>query len=186
MPNYRRFRVEGAIYFFTLVTDGRQPFLCTDDARALLRKFLKECDERWPFTISAIVLLPDHLHTLWSLPQGDDKYSRRWGWIKKEFTKAWLGSGHPEQLVSAGRARKRQHGVFQPRFWEHLIRDEEDFERHADYIHYNPVKHRYVASPRDWSWSSFHRYVKAGIYPIDWGQSIDEKCFANIAEQAGE
>jgi putative transposase len=186
MPDFRRFRVEGATYFFTVVTDRRKPFLCSDNARGILRKLLIECNDRWPFTISAIVLLPDHLHTVWILPHGDANYSRRWGWIKKEFTKAWLSAGHSEQPVSPGRVHKRQHGVFQPRFWEHLIRDEDDFERHADYIHYNPVKHGYVASPRDWEWSSFHRYVTAGAYSAEWGQDVAEPSFADIATQAGE
>src|SRR6185312_14220033 len=169
MPNYRRYRVEGATYFFTLVTYDRSPFLCTNEARSLLREPIDKCRNIWPFVVDAIVLLPDHLHTMWTLPDGDTDYSRRWGWIKKEFTKAWIDGGHREGTVSLGASRKRQHGVFQPRFWEHLISNEEDFVNHADYLHYNPVKHGYVQRVADWPWSSFHQWVKEGIYPANWG-----------------
>ncbi len=183
--DYRRYRVEGATYFFTVVTDARAPFLCNETARALLRRSLIGCQARWPFVIEAIVLLPDHLHTLWTLPPEDANYSRRWGWIKKEFTKSWLALGHSEQSISAGRARKRYHGVFQPRFWEHTIRDEGDFTRHADYIHSNPVKHGYVASPKDWEWSSFRQQVAKGWYPEDWGTTECDN-FGDIAARVGE
>jgi putative transposase len=182
--NYRRYRVEGATYFFTVVTDSRVPFLCGDTARVLLHRVFAECRARWPFTIDAIVLLPDHLHTIWTLPEADASYSRRWGWLKKEFTKGWLEAGNAEQPVSAGRERKRYRGVFQPRFWEHLIRDEDDFIRHADYIHFNPVKHGYAKSAWDWEWSSFRQQVSKGWYPQDWAAAGDD--YADIAEQAGE
>jgi putative transposase len=183
--NYRRYRVEGATYFFTVVTDGRAPIFVTDDGRAILRAALRGCMARWPFALDAIVLLPDHLHALWTLPPDDANYSRRWGWVKKEFTKAWLAGGNPERAVSAGRAAKRQRGVLQPRFWEHLIRDEADFERHADYIHYNPVKHGYAEAPRDWRWSSFRRFVAGGAYPDDWGTGA-ELTFPEIDARTGE
>lgn len=186
MPNFRRYRVEGATYFFTVVTDGREPLLCTEAARSLLRGLLTDCRERWPYKMHAIVLLPDHLHTLWTLPENDADYSRRWGWIKKEFTKGWLAAGNPERPVSPGRVNKRQRGVLQPRFWEHMIRDEGDFERHADYIHYNPVKHGYVQSPCDWEWSTFHQFVGSGDYPSDWGCGDVELKFDDIAARVGE
>ena len=186
MPEYRRYRVEGATYFFTVVTDGREPFLCQDEARAILRGLLSECRARWPFTTDAIVLLPDHLHALWTLPENDANYSRRWGWVKKEFTKAWLGRGKAEQPVSPGRQHKRQRGVLQPRFWEHLIRDEDDFERHADYIHYNPVKHGHSRTPKEWPWSTFHDWVRQGFYPEDWGGGDPEARFASITDTVGE
>ena len=129
---------------------------------------LIECRARWSFTIDAVVLLPDHMHTIWTLPTNDANYSRRWGWIKKEFTKGWLAAGQEELPVSSGRARKRYHGVFQPRFWEHMIRDEDDFIRHADYIHFNPVKHGYVRCAWDWEWSSFRSQVAKGWYFREW------------------
>ena len=185
VSNYRRYRVEGATYFFTLVADGRQTFLCHDDSRALLRRLLIECRKRWPFTIDAIVLLPDHLHTLWTLPEGDSRYSMRWAWIKKECTKGWLSLGNKERPVSPGRRHKRQHGVLQPRFWEHLIRDDADFETHADYTHYNPVKHGYVSAVKDWPWSTFHQWVKEGIYPEDWGIGVGER-IGSVRDTVGE
>ena len=183
--DYRRYRIEGATYFFTVVTDGRVPFLCDETARGLLSRSLTEYQTRWPFTIDAVVLLPDHLHTLWTLPPADADYSRRWAWIKKEFTKGWLACGRAEQPVSDGRARKGYRGVLQPRFWEHTVRDEDDFARHADYIHSNPVKHGYVRSPKDWEWSSFRQQVAKGWYPEDWGESANDD-FSDIATRAGE
>jgi REP element-mobilizing transposase RayT len=102
MPNWRRAHAPGGTFFFTLVTDGRAPILCDPPARLLLGSTLRRCQRRWPFTINAIVLLPDHLHAIWSLPPGDTAYPGRWGWIKKEFTKHWLELGGVEQSVSTG------------------------------------------------------------------------------------
>jgi len=122
-----------------------------------------------PDRIDALVLLDEHLHTIWTLPEGGTRYSARWGWIKKEFTKAYLAAGGNEQARSGSRLRQRRRGVWQKRFWEHALRDEEDYARHFDYIHYNPVKHGYVECVRDWPYSTFHRWVKQGVYPSDWG-----------------
>lgn len=187
MPHFHRWFVPGATYFFTQVTDRRLPFLCTEVARPLLRQVLQECQQRWPFTIDAIVLLPDHFHTIWTLPPDDKGYPKRWGWMKKEFTKAWVQQGNPENVVSHGRQRERRRGVWHPRFWEHVIRDEDDCEKHFDYVHYNPVKHGLVRSPRDWPWSSFHRWVKAGVYPENWA-SDDAQApdFRSIEDLVGE
>src|SRR5262245_37553432 len=139
MPRYRRAWVPGGTFFFTVVTEGRARILCSETARALLRKVLRECRERWPFRIDAFVLLEDHLHTIWSVPPEDSDYARRWGWIKKEFSKGWLSTGGEQQKVSNSRLRRRRLGVLQRGYWEHAMRDENDFARHADYIHYNPV-----------------------------------------------
>lgn len=119
----------------------------------------------------ATVLLPDHLHAIWTLPAGDTDYSKRWAWVKKEFTKRWLESGRPEQAVTAGRSRDGRRGVWQPKFWEHTIRDAKDLERHVEYIHYNPVKHGLVRCPHAWPWSSLSRWVGANLYPVDWACS---------------
>ena len=169
MADYRRWKVEGGTYFFTVVAHGRMPLFADSKARDILGIKLRECQAQWPFEINAIVLLPEHLHTIWTLPCGDASYSRRWGWIKKEFTKEWLAIGGREQQVSKARRDRRDHGVWQPRYWEHTIDDEHDFDRHFDYIHYNPVKHRLVTSPADWLHSSFHRWVQAGAYDAEWG-----------------
>jgi putative transposase len=115
-----------------LVTYRRAPILTTPLGRSLLREVTLQCRRRWPFEIVAVVLMPDHLHALWRLPEGDSDYSRRWAWLKKEFTKRWLASGGADQRISESRQRNRRRGVWQRRFWEHVIRDERDCERHLD------------------------------------------------------
>jgi putative transposase len=172
MPFYRRAHVPGGSYFFTVVTDARAPILCEMEAPQILRTALRDCIARWPFTIDAFVLLPDHLHAIWTLPPGDTSYARRWAWIKKEFTKAWLTAGRVPQSVSAAKRRERRIGVWQRRYWEHALRDEVDFERHFDYIHFNPVKHGLAERPGDWPFTSFHRAVRRGDYPADWGSGL--------------
>ncbi|MGQ0633238.1 MAG: REP-associated tyrosine transposase [Planctomycetaceae bacterium] len=149
---------------------------------------MRRAQLRWPFTINAFVLLPEHLHTIWSLPSGDTAYPTGWGWIKKEFTKEWLNAGGAEQVVSARRRRAGRRGVWQRRYWEHTIEDEDDFERHFDYIHYNAVKHKLARCPRDWPWSSFQRWVEYGVYPADWacGQRRPPPDFRSIDESVGE
>jgi putative transposase len=122
-----------------------------------------------------MVLLPDHLHFLMALPSGDVDYSTRIGQIKRTFTAGWLAAGLEEGESCGGRMRQRYRGVWQKRFWEHTIRDARDFAMHLDYIHVNPVKHRLVEWPRDWEWSSFHRYMKAGWYDRDWCGHIEIK-----------
>lgn len=135
----------------------------------LLGNVLRETKKRWPLEINALVLLPDHLHTIWSLPAGDSAYSTRWAWLKKEFTKRYLEEGGREQPTSTSRQQNRRRGVWQRRYWEHTIEDADDFEVHFDYIHFNPVKHGYVAAPADWPHSSFHRWVELGVYEPHWG-----------------
>lgn len=169
MSDYRRYFVAGATYFFTVVTDRRAALFADSAARRLLGSVLRRSVMRSPVRVVAIVLLPDHLHCLWTLPPGDCDYSTRWRWLKGEFTSRWLEMGGVEQPRGGSRVSERRRGVWQRRFWEHTIRDEADLERHADYIHYNPVRHKLVASPRDWPWSSFHRWVQQGHYPFDWG-----------------
>lgn len=123
-----------------------------------------------------------------ALPRGDDDYPRRWAWIKRSFTRKWLMAGGIENPVSDGRRRDGRRGVWLPKYWEHTIEDEDDYESHFDYVHFNPVKHGLVRSPRDWPWSSFHRWVRAGVYPSHWGSGIDGErpCFDDIADTVGE
>lgn len=184
MTNWRRAYVPGGTYFFTLVTSERAPILTTTFARSLLREVTSECRRQWPFEIEAVVLMSDHLHTVWRLPEGDTEYSKRWGWLKKEFTKKWLAAGGSERRISTSRQRDRRSGVWQRRFWEHVIRDERDLVRHLDYIHYNPVKHGLVGRAVDWPWSSFHRFVREGRYSADWGYGPMD--FNDITDTVGE
>lgn len=122
-------------------------------------------ERRFPFETIAIVLLPDHLHAIWTLPNGDSNYAIRWARIKGLVT----------QGISIGDLRRhsrRERDVWQPRFWEHTCRDENDVKRCVDYVHWNPVKHGVVRRVVDYPWSSFHRFVKQGEYEVSWG-SID-------------
>ncbi|MFQ5422489.1 MAG: transposase [Phycisphaerae bacterium] len=168
MPEYRRAFQPGGTFFFTLVTHGRQPILCNATARSCLREAIQEVRVQLPFEMTAVVLLPDHLHAIWKLPDGDADFSKRWGRIKKGFTDRWLAHGGAETTVSASRRRHRGRGVWQPRFWEHTLRDQADLIAHLDYIHYNPVKHDQASCPHAWPYSSFHRYVYMGRYATDW------------------
>lgn len=165
---YRRAKTPGAAYFFTVVTFRRRPILCEPDNLALLRTAFKTVKSRHPFTIDAIAVLPDHLHCLWTLPPGDHDYPMRWNAIKTHFTR--YCAAEYKTSPSAVRQRKREQAVWQRRYWEHQIRDESDFERHCDYIHWNPAKYGLVRRVRDWPYSSFHRFVNLGIYPWDWAR----------------
>jgi putative transposase len=169
MPNYRRNYTKGGTYFFTVVTGTRAKILYGDMVD-VLRGCFKECMQRYPYHMDAIVVLPDHLHCLWRLPEGDDNFSVRWKHIKAGFTKNYLRRVNGIVTgVSEHMKKKGASGIWQQRFWEHTIRDDNDFKLHCDYIHYNPVKHGYVDSPGDWPFSSFPRYVAQGLYDVDWG-----------------
>ena len=171
MPNYRRAR-EGNTYFFTVVTYGRQPILCLKESRAVLRDIINETRAEMPFEVDAWVLLPDHLHCIWTLPERDGDYSKRWGFVKAGYTKrigkTLVGKG---QAIDASRLKHREEVVWQRRFWEHRIRDEKDYEMHCNYIHYNPVKHGLVSAPKDRAYSTFNKYVYRGVYSADWGST---------------
>jgi putative transposase len=143
--------------------------LTSESGRYCLRQAITTVQQQHPIQLVAIVVIPDHWHTVWSLPRGDHRYSMRWSRIKEEFTERWLAVGGRELAQSASRQKCRMRGVWQKRFWEHTVRDEEDLERCVDYVHWNPRKHRLVSRVRDWPWSSFHRYVAQGQYEIDWG-----------------
>ena len=162
MPQYIRAFVPGGTFFFTVTLLESRRKLLTENIDNLREVF--KAARRRPFTIEAIVILPDHLHCIWTLPSGDADFSTRWHDIKARFA-AQLSRG---ERLSARRVKKGERGIWQRRFWEHVIRDEADYERHADYIHYNPVKHGQVTRVADWPYSSFHRYVESGIYNLEW------------------
>ncbi len=181
MSNYRRAKIAGGTYFFTVVTENRAPIFQNERAAKLLGRVLREAQQRWPFRVEAMVLLPDHLHAMWSLPRGDLAYSKRWGWIKKEFTQAYLRAGGTQQVVSSSRSDHRRSGIWQRKFWERCVRDEEEFATYLDYIHWNPVKHNHVTAPAAWPYSTFHRWVQAGHYHPDWGTvPIEERRFIDL------
>jgi len=174
VPEYRRYFVPGGTYFFTVVTANRYPLFKDPWARYFLGQVMREVRGEMPFDTIAVVLLPDHLHTICALPSGDDRYPQRWQAIKAKFTSKWLAHGGNEVNVSDGYQAQRRRGVWQARFIEHTIRDEGDLSNHADYLHYNPRKHGLVRAQRDWPWSSFHRFVEIGHYPRGWGDADRE------------
>jgi putative transposase len=169
MPNYRRNYVPGGTYFFTVVTHERRPLFLGDGERHMLRTAFEAVRGEFPFITVAAVLLPDHLHSIWTLPQDDVDYSTRWRQIKEAFTRSFLQAGGQEGSLSASRKRHGERAIWQRRFWEHTCVDQDDLNRCIDYIHWNPVKHGLVERVRDYAWSSFHRFVEQGAYPLDWG-----------------
>ena len=170
MPRYRRARAPGASYFFTVTLHDRKSDLLVREID-LLRECVRRTKARLPFDIDAWVVLPEHMHCVWTLPPGDANYALRWQLIKHGFSSR-LPKNEP---ISSRRQRRRERGIWQRRYWEHLIRDERDYARHIDYIHYNPIKHGHVTHLADWPYSSFHRAVAAGIYPADWGDAPNEQ-----------
>ncbi|TFI51524.1 transposase [Mastigocladus laminosus UU774] len=177
---YQRAKIEGGTYFFTVVTYNRYKFLCEPNNVSLLRNSFRYIMNQHPFKIDAIVLLPEHLHCIWTLPNGDSDFSTRWRLIKSYFSRQCTSQYQSE--ISTSRQKKKEKAIWQRRFWEHCITDEQDFKSHIEYIHYNPVKHGLVNAPKDWEYSSFHNYVRQGIYDADWGvgeKIVFDKSIAN-------
>lgn len=174
---YRRHFLPGGTYFFTLVTYQRRPIFSTPEAVEHLRYAFGYTLARMPFTIVASVILPDHMHFIWTLPPQSGDYSTRWRLIKSHFTRHWHSKG--ETSESASRRHKGEADIWQRRFWEHLIRDEVDLSNHVEYIHYNPVKHGLVNSVVEWPYSSFMKYMQDGVYKANWGRN--EKIFEGNA-----
>jgi putative transposase len=164
MSNYRRAFVPGGCFFFTVNLLERRQTLLVDQI-AGLREAVATTRQGHPFGIDAFVVLPDHLHAVWTLPSGDSDFSTRWRLIKSRFVKALP----KQERLGAVRKARGERGIWQRRFWEHLIRDEADDARHVEYCYINPLKHRLVTRVRDWPYSSFHRDVRAGLFPVDWG-----------------
>ena len=167
MANYRRVWIPGGTYFFTVALADRQSELLTSRI-AELRAAFRTARTARPFATEAIVILPDHIHAIWTLPPGDADYATRWSQIKATFSRA-LPAG---ERASASRARRREREIWQRRYWARAIVDENDFAAHADYIHINPVKHGLAASAREWPWSSFHRYVRDGVLAETWAAPV--------------
>ena len=163
MTGYRRNFIAGGSFFFTVNLAERRLRLLTEHIEEL-RDAFRKVRRRHPFTIDAMVALPDHLHAAWTLPEDDADYATRWQLIKSAFSH----SLPPGERISDSRAARGERGIWQRRYWEHTIRDENDFTRDVDYIHINPVKHGLVTRVQDWPFSSFHRMVKLGVYSEDW------------------
>lgn len=161
---YRRAWQAGGTFFFTLTLADRDSGLLVSGIDSLRRAF-RTVQQRHPFHVDAIVILPDHLHAIWTLPSGDCDFSVRWALIKSAFSRSLPRI----ETITASRAGKGERGIWQRRFWEHRVRDEPDFRRHVDYIHWNPVKHGHVTRVSEWPYSSFHHYVEAGDLAEDWG-----------------
>lgn len=181
MSHYRRAYTPGASYFFTVVSHARKPIFLEEQIRRALREAITSTRIHYPFIIDAWVLLPDHMHCIWTLPNNDHRYSNRWSMIKRQVSQA-CAENVPLLHLSSSRNKRGESDLWQRRFWEHQIRDEDDFQRHVDYIHWNPVKHQYVNKVVDWPYSSFHRYVKAGLLPHNWGTASDENGKINFGE----
>ena len=168
MVAYRRAHAPGGTFFFTLTLRDRRSKALTEHIDSL-RDALRHELSRRPFHVDALVVLPDHLHALWTLPEGDTDYSGRWRSIKSRFVRELSRKG-----VIIPRNDKGEAECWQRRFWEHQIKDDEDLSRHIDYVHINPVKHGLVAKVADWPWSSFHRCVRQGILAPDWACAPDD------------
>jgi putative transposase len=169
MSQYRRIFVPGGTIFLTLVTYQRTPFFAEVENIIRLRVAVAKTIAEQPFKIIAAVVLPEHIHFLWTLPTDDSRYSQRVSRLKVLFTRSLRGRRALPETVSASRRKHRESDVWQRRFWEHTIRDEQDLQRHLDYIHFNPVKHGLVPCPHLWEFSSFHRWVEQGKYAKNWG-----------------
>lgn len=173
MSHYRRASISGGTYFFTVVTYRRRPILCDAPVRAALRSAIKTVQSRYPFTIDAWVLLPDHLHCMWTLPPNDSDFAGRWSLIKRSVSLACAEDYHRADWMTASKTKHRESTFWQRRYWEHGIRHETDFSRHVDYIYINPVKHNCVSRVCDWPYSTFHRDVAKGLYNRNWGGDTD-------------
>ena len=169
MRSYKRIRIADGLYFFTVNLAERHGNDLLARRIADLREAFRRTRQNHPFSIDAIVVLPDHLHCLWQLPSDDDDFPTRWRLIKARFSHG-IGKG---ERISVNRQRKGEWGLWQRRYWEHVIRGERDYQRHLDYIHFNPVKHGYVQSAKDWPYSSFYRWVRRGVYPDNWAASSE-------------
>jgi putative transposase len=168
MSRYRRAKIKGGTFFFAVALADRPNDLLVQHIDRL-RQAYKFVSERYPFETVAICILPDHLHAIWSLPPADLNFPLRWSLIKSRFSRGLPSA----DLRSQSQIERRDKGIWQRRYWEHAIRDDDDLARHVDYIHYNPVKHGHVSQVSDWPYSSFHRYVEQGLLPSDWGGDVE-------------
>ena len=171
MPDYRRVWHPGGTYFFTVNLLQRQGNDLLVRHIDLLREVVTKVRQRHPFVIHGWVVLPEHLHCIIELPANDADYATRWRLIKMGFSKALPLTEQRSQV----RVARGERGIWQRRYWEHLIRDEADFQAHRDYVHINPVKHGLVSRVSRWPYSTFHRLVEKGVYPINWAGGDEDR-----------
>ena len=176
MTSYRRIHTANATWFFTVNLAERKNNHLLVEQIDLLRASFRYVKQRKAFIINAVVIMPDHLHCIWTLPPEDSDYSTRWNLLKGHFSRGIVQG----ERVSESRSKRRERGIWQRRFWAHLIVDQNDLNQHIDYIHWNPVKHGFVQKVADWRYSSFHQFVKQGVYPSTWG------CSGKFDMNAGE
>jgi len=175
MPEYRRIYQPGGTYFFTLVTYNRRPIFSSKDSRDLLHASWIDVQSRHPFETIALCLLPDHIHAIWKLPEGDSDYPLRWKEIKRIFTREYTRKIGPGGVRNESRQIQGEAAIWQRRYWTHVLFDQNDLNNHIDYIHINPLKHGLVNQVSDWPFSTFHQYVTKEIYPSDWGGKIESR-----------
>ncbi len=180
MTDYRRAFVAGGCYFFTVITQDRRPLFADPANVARLREGFRRVKAAHPFDIDAAVILPEHLHTIWRLPEGDVDYPLRWRKIKHFFS-----IGMQVGTLRPSLSKRHEKGVWQRRYWEHALRDEADWQRHMDYVHFNPVKHGHVSKPGDWPYSSFAQAEAAGLYSPGWGEQMPAS-LSGLSQEWGE
>lgn len=181
MSNYLRTWLPGGTFFFTVNLLDRRRRQLVEHIGELGAAF-RDTRAARPFEVLAIAVLPDHLHCVWALPEGDADNANRWAQIKSGFSRRLP----PDEPRSANGVARRERGIWQRRYWEHLIRDENDLRRHIDYVHFNPIKHGHVAGLADWPHSSFHRWVRAGAYDADWGSGSGDRGELLVSDDHGE
>jgi putative transposase len=128
MTDYRRFHIPGSTWFFTVNLAERRGNPLLVEQIGLLREAFRYVKRRKLFRMEAVVIMPDHLHCIWTLPPGDADFSTRWGLLKGHFSRA-LPTG---ERASQSRAKRRERGIWQRRFWAHLLTDQDDFNAHFD------------------------------------------------------
>lgn len=179
MSNFKRYESPGSTWFFTVVTYQRRNFLCDDRVRLELREAVRKVQAKYPFRVEAWVLLPDHFHCIWALPDQDSNFQLRIRLLKSYLTRSCSNFLHVDSLSTVSRRKRKESTVWQRRYWEHQIRSDRDFKHHMDYIHYNPVKHGLCHSPIEWPYSTVHSLTRRGIYPEAWALDPENKINAN-------
>ncbi len=177
MMKYRRYFELGGTYFFTLVTYHRKNIFSNKNHILLFIESLNNTRLKHPFDLLAYIILPDHIHMIWKLPENDDDFPLRIRLVKSNFSRKYTGFELPQ---STSRSHKKERMIWQRRYWEHYIRNENDLKNHTEYIFYNPVKHGYTISPYDWKYGNFQSYVESGLYEKDWGSMIEPGYFKDI------